>query len=129
MRTLFPSRTLALHERQNEANLPHTCTVETKQSVDDGEGGSNVTWPVTATLACRLSPLGTATERVQAGSVQGFARYLLVLEEATIIPLHSRVRVTIGEETLLLDPHGSNGPRSFEAQRKYECSLWGGVPS
>lgn len=125
MRTLFPARTLALHAALNEADLPHTCTVqEPGTPVSDGEGGWATPWADLASLPCRLSPLGTATERMIAGQVAPKARFLVTFEAATVIPLNARLAVTIEEETLYLDPHGSNGPRSWEAQRKYECSLW-----
>lgn len=128
MRPLFPSRTIALMERQNEANLPHTCQPEVLGSVDDGEGGQTIDWQVSGDpLPCRVSPLGSAVERVQADQVQAGARYLVVFETATVISPAARLKITIGAENLILDPHGSNGPRSYEAQRKYECSIWKGL--
>ncbi len=126
MRPLFPSRSRALHERLNEANLPHACTVEVAGTrTTDDEGGSSAPWIPYATLPCRVSPIGTASERMQAEQVTPYGRYQVVFERATVIPLAARLTVEVDGETLVLNPHGSNGPRSFEAQRKYECSIWG----
>lgn len=124
MRPLIPSRTRALHERLNEASMPDRCVIETRLSVDDGEGGATVTWVPGTPLPCRVSPIGTAVERVRGEQVTEQARYSVVFARGTLIPLSGRIRADVGGSTLLLDPHGSNGPRSFEAQRKYECSLW-----
>lgn len=128
MRTLFPSRTLGLHTRQNEANLPHLCQVQLNaEAVDDGEGGSTPGWLDSGSaLPCRVSPVGSAEERLQADQIQADMRFVVVFEAATVIALNARLVITIGAETLKLDPDGSNGPRSYEAQRKYECSLWEG---
>lgn len=124
MRPLIPSRTRALHERLNEASMPDRCVIETRLSVDDGEGGATVTWVPGTPLPCRVSPIGSAEERVRGEQVAATARYALAFGRSVSVPLSARLRVTVDGETILLDPHGSNGPRSFEAQRKYECSLW-----
>jgi hypothetical protein len=126
MRTLMPSRTRALHERLNEASLPHACTIETRERVDDGEGGKTGDWVPGITLPCRVSPIGTAEERVRGEQLVATSRHVVVFQRATVIPLAARLSVVIDDATILLDPHGSNGPRTFEAQRKYECSLWQG---
>lgn len=126
MRTLFPSRTQALHARLNEADLPDSCEVEVPgPRVSDGEGGTTTPWVALATLPCRVSPISTATERMQAARIQEVGRFVVTFARATVIPLSARLTVQVGDETLVLNPRGSNGPRTFEAQRKYECSLWG----
>lgn len=127
MRTLFPARSLALHERLNDASLPDLCQVEIPIGASDGEGGRVVRWvPTGAPLSCRVSPAGTATERVLAEQVTTLARYLVVFGRGVEVPLGARLRAWVGGAELLLAPHGSNAPRSFEAQRKHECSLWRG---
>jgi len=127
VRPLFTSRTLAVLDRQNEANLPHLCQDEAQSAVDDGEGGELVEWVESGDpIACRVSPLGTAVERLRADQLQQDARYLVVFGAGVQVDPSARLRIDLDGEELLLDPHGSNGPRSYEVQRKYECGLWKG---
>lgn len=126
MRPLFPSRSLAVHRRQNTANLPHTCEIEKPVRTKDGKGGWNTTWmPEPTKYPCRVSPVRSG-ERVEAEKITGFASYQVVFDRGVAPGVGTRFRIFVGTESILLDPHGSNGPRSFEAQRKYECSVWGG---
>lgn len=126
MRTLMPARTRALHERMNDASLPELCVLELPTGAYDGEGGYPVDWAPSASLPCRVSPVGTSAERVVSDQIQAFSQYLVTFGRAVAIPLEARLRIDLEDEVLLLNPQGSNGPRSFEAQRQYVCNLWRG---
>lgn len=125
MRTLFPSRSLALHRRLNDANLPDQCVVEVPVYTPDGGGGDTVAWEEAMQLPCRVSPIGVPELYPKGEQYDPLARSKVIFQEAVQLPAEARLRITFAHgEVLLLTPEGSNGPRSYEAQRKYECSLW-----
>lgn len=123
----FPQAAIDLGRQLNEANLPDTCDVEMPVAVDDGEGGALVSWEAESEgVACRVSPLGSPEERIAAGMPVEDQMYSVVFAAKTELPVGCRLRVTSGTEDLLLDPMGSDGPRTYEMLRRYDCRAWKG---
>lgn len=124
MDALFSPSVLRDMRRLNDANLPHTCTVELPVTTKGPGGMSTTAWVAQRVLPCRYTdPSGSATEQIVADRADVRLQATVVFEAGAVVEPTARLLVT-GLEPDGVTPFGKtlgvvrvDGPRANEIRR------------
>lgn len=95
--------------------LPSTCTISRKSLVADTMGGYTETWAtLTASVACRLSPLSAPTEAIMAERYGGRQTWQLTLPAGQDVTHDDRVVIS----STTYEVVGLNSAGAWETARR-----------
>lgn len=130
---LIPPASLQAMRALNEANLPHTCQVQSV-TIASGSGGTHTeTWTTVATYDARMTPI-SQDEQIVADAPAGAVVWRVALPAGTPVTRSNRLVVS-GVDALgadwekTLDVIGVRGPKAAEMMRSVVGAEVGGTTS